>query len=64
MCIRDRYSAFVVKYMNLDPLDQLIRKHYHPTCYEETLLELYVKMKNTCVSVNETTDSTERKVGM
>ena len=59
MCIRDRYTT-------LDPLDESsLRKQYLPNCYEETLENIKSACENgkIWISVNETTDSSGRKVG-
>lgn len=57
---------FLAKYTNFDPPDEsTIRKHYLPKCYEETLRNIRAVCENEkiWVCIDETTDSTLRKLG-
>jgi hypothetical protein len=55
---------FLLKYTQTDPPDEsTLRKHYLPECYEETLNKIRVLCgkENIWVSIDETTDASERK---
>jgi hypothetical protein len=56
---------FLLKYTQTDPPDETtFRKHYLPKCYKETLNKIRVlcRKENICVSIDETTDASGKKV--